>query len=234
MMKLLTRYLKKISGEAYRMNKMFFLESLEQTKNARILDLGCGSGEFSREIMGSVGAELYGIEMSKEHAKQACKNGVSVVIGNIDRGLPFKDNSFDIVVSNQVIEHVSSTDNFIKECYRVLSHEGMCIASTPNLASLHNIFSLVLGYQPFGAAVSDELQCGNPLDPDDGCQYNSKIRHRRVFTAPALRRLFEFHGFKVEELSGIGLHPLPLFLSRHIKWARYSLFLTIKARKLKR
>jgi ubiquinone/menaquinone biosynthesis C-methylase UbiE len=130
-------------------------------------------------------------------------------MGDIDTGLPFKDNCFDIVISNQVLEHVNSTDNFVKECFRVLKNGGICIASTPNLATPHNIFSLILGYQPPATAVSDEIICGNPLDPSDGQQITAYRRHRRVFTAPSLQRLFRFHGFEVESEKGIGLQPLP-------------------------
>ena len=215
------------------MNRGFLLELLEQNEKVKVLDIGCGEGRFSRKIANKIRcSEIYGVELSRKYAEEAHKNGVNVIIGDIDNGLPFKDASFDIVISNQVIEHVNSTDNFIRECYRVLINGGICVASTPNLASPHNVFSLMLGYQPFSASVSDEVVCGNPLDPTNESRIVSYRRHRRVFTAPALRRLFEFHGFKVEALKGFGLHQLPLFLSSHFKCARYSLFLAIKTRKL--
>ena len=215
------------------MGKSSFLEFLEPNEKARVLDIGCGDGKFSRQIANRLRcSEVYGVEISHKYADRAHQNGVNIIMADTDRGLPFQDASFDIVASNQVIEHVHDTDNFIRECYRILKNGGICVSSTPNLASFHNIFSLILGYQPFAAAVSDELVCGNPLDPCDGQQILSYRRHRRIFTAPALRRLFEFHGFKVESLRGVGLHPLPLFLSRHIKWTRYCLYLVIVARKL--
>lgn len=231
-MKLLREYLHRISRGAYRMNKSFLLQLLEQNEKAKVLDIGCADGSFSRQVADRIGVEqIYGVEISPRYVYEACKKGVYVVLGDVDRGLPFKDDSFDIVFSNQVLEHVNSTDDFIKECYRVLSNGGICIASTPNLASPHNIISLILGYQPPVTAVSDEVICGNPLDPCDGQQITAYKRHRRIFTASALKKLFEFHGFKVETLSGIGLHPLPTLVSRYIRSARYSLFLVIKARK---
>jgi len=230
-MKLLSRYLSYISRGLYLGNKRLFLELLKQNEKASILDIGCAEGEFSKQIAHKTGGTVYGIDISQGYAGRARKHGISVVLADIDRGLPFKDRSFDLVVSNQVIEHVDSTDNFIKECYRVLRNGGVCIVSTPNLASFHNIFSLMLGYQPPVTAVSDELICGNPLDPCNERQFSLDRRHRRIFTATALRRLFEFHGFKVELLKGLGLHPLPTFISMYFKCARYSQFLHIKARK---
>jgi SAM-dependent methyltransferase len=231
-MRLLRRYLEGISGGTYRLSRNFSLELLEQDEKARVLDIGCGDGEFTRQVANKTRSDkIYGVEISRKYADRAHKNGINVIMADIDIGLPFEDASFDIVVSNQVIEHVNSTDNFIRECHRILKNGGICVSSTPNLASFHNIFSLFLGYQPFATAVSDELICGNPLDPCDGQRIPSFRRHRRVFTSPALRRLFEFHGFKVETLRGFGLHPMPLAVSKHFKWTRYCLYLVIIARK---
>lgn len=229
---LIKRYLRRLSGRATHMNREFLADLIESCEKARVLDIGCGDGKLIGKFAGKIRVgEIYGIEISPKYAEEARRNNVDVIIGDIDIGLPFKDASFDIVISNQVIEHVNSTDNFVKECYRILKNGGTCIVSTPNLATPHNIFSLILGYQPPATAVSDEIVCGNPLDPSAGQQIESYRRHRRVFTALSLQRLFQFHGFKVEMEKGIGLQPLPLFLSKHFTWARYSQFLSIKAKK---
>ncbi|MFH1925643.1 MAG: class I SAM-dependent methyltransferase [Chloroflexota bacterium] len=232
MIDLIKRYLQRISGGTSRMNRESLADLIEPCEKARVLDIGCAEGKLIRKLASKIRVgEIYGIEISPKYAEEAHKNSVNIIIGDVDIGLPFKDASFDIVISNQVIEHVNSTDNFIKECYRVLKNRGTCIASTPNLATPHNIFSLILGYQPPATAVSDEIICGNPLDPCNGQQIASYRRHRRIFTTLSLQRLFQFHGFKVEVEKGVGLQPLPLFLSKHFTWARYSQFLTIKVRK---
>ena len=89
----------------------------------------------------------------------------------------------------------------------------------------------MLGYQPTSTAVSDEFVCGNPVNPDSGRVYDPPFmrQHRRLFTAPALKEIFEYHGFKSESVSGWGFHPFPLFIQKHIKWSRYSVYLIIKA-----
>jgi methionine biosynthesis protein MetW len=231
-MNLISRYLNRISGGAYRQNKEFILTFLERNEEARVLDIGCGEGDLSLEVMNTVGGMLYGVEVLEKYALRAHTNGINVVMANVDKGLPFRDESFDVLVSNQVLEHVSDTDNFIRECYRVLRYGGACVLSTPNLASIHNIVALILGYQPFATAVSDEFICGNPLDPWNNRKFDSYPRHKRVFTATSLKKLFEFHGFKIEAFKGSGLHPLPLSISKYFKWPRYSLFLIIKAKKI--
>jgi len=176
-MKFMSRYLANISSSTYKVSQSFLLELLKPNDKAVVLDIGCSDGLFTKQVASKIQcSQMNGIEISRKHADRAHQNGVDVIMADIDRGFPFKDASFDIVVSNQVLEHVCSTDNFMKECFRILRNGGLCVLSTPNLASPHNILSLALGYQPLATAVSDELVCGNPLDPCDGQQIPSYRR----------------------------------------------------------
>jgi len=215
------------------MSKEDVLSLLDESPNAKVLDVGCNDGSFTKEIARRINtAKIFGLEIIEEYGKVAYKNNnVNIVVADANRPFPFKDNSFDIIISNDLLEHLSSPDNFIKEAYRVLREGGCCISSTPNLAGIHNIASLILGYQPPTATVSDVFACGNPLNPDNRQVYSFRpgLAHKRIFTAPALKALFEFHGFKCESLIGTGLHPLPLFVSRYVRVARYSAIITIKA-----
>ena len=231
-MDLLHKYFNRTSRASERSIRDLFLRFLEHNPLSAVLDIGSGNGEFSRQIAHKVGAKhFYAVELLPKYALETHNKGLSVLLADIDAGLPFRDTSFHIVTSNQVLEHVNNTDNFIAECYRVLQKGGICITSTPNLASIHNIVSLVLGFQPPSTAISDEVICGNPLDPHKGEQITNYRRHRRVFTAPSLKALFEFHGFRIKALTGIGLHPLPSVISKHVRLTRYSHFLIVIAEK---
>ncbi len=100
-------------------------------------------------------------ENTQEALKVLEEKNIDVVITDASKPFPFTDGTFDFVIANQVIEHVTDTDTFIKEVYRILRPGGVCICSTPNLASFHNIFCLILGYQPFTSHVSDKKEdCG--------------------------------------------------------------------------
>lgn len=207
-MKLLKKYLGQIYEQGYEQNKDELLNILEEDRNAKILDIGCHDGSFSKRVIDKVRSDkVFGIELVKDSASKAHKRGVDVVIADADRNFPFEDGVFDLVISNQVIEHLDNTDLFIREIYRVLKDGGICITSTMNLSSFHNIFSLILGYQPHSTHISDEIVIGNPLNPEYKQVLNPPRRqHRRVFTIRSLKELFEFSGFKCKKLVGIYIY----------------------------
>lgn len=231
MLKMIKKYLSHLTWEMWLENKYRLLNLVGVNSQARVLDIGCGDGSFTRMMPSNY---TLGMEINEEAASQAYEiNHINTVIADANKPLPFKDNTFDLVVANQLIEHLSDTDTFVKEVYRILIEEGIFICSTMNLASFHNIFSLALGYQPFTSHVSDEVDCGTLLDtkPREESNPYYGMKHRRAFTAPALKGLLEFHGFQCESLVGWGLYPLPLAIARYFRFPRYSVYITIKTRK---
>ena len=59
------------------------------------------------------------------------------------------ENSVDVILASDVLEHLVEPAVFVKEMYRVLRPGGYLVLDTPNLASWHNVFALVIGVQPF-------------------------------------------------------------------------------------
>lgn len=90
----------------------------------RILDAGCGEGVLSL-ILAARGAEVIGMDISKpnivaanERAKRDGITNVSFLVGDAE-ALPFPDNSFDLVVSSHVLEHIPDFDKGLTEIMRV-------------------------------------------------------------------------------------------------------------------
>lgn len=206
-MKAEKKYAEKYLGKTPKAEKEFedrhkkIVEIFSKHKFKRILDVGCGDGNFSILLKEACKAEeMYGIEISDEGAESARRNGVRVFKLDIDEeSLPFEDNYFDAVFAGEVIEHLFNTDHFLDEVYRVLKTEGIFVLSTPNLAAIHNRIALLFGFQPFPMGVSLKHNIGRAFEPQREAQ---SLDHVRVFTLRSLRHLLRLHSFEIVKVKG--------------------------------
>jgi SAM-dependent methyltransferase len=210
------------------------LENVERAlqlapRDGRLLDLGCDDGVRTRGFAAAAQArEVHGVELAAAAAGAARARGITVAEADLNGPLPFSDASFDVVVSNQVIEHLTNTDGFVSEIARVLSPGGVAVVSTENLASWHNVAALALGWQPFslGNVTSRRAGLGNPLAIHRGENVGpGSWQHVKVFSYRGLRELFEACGLTVRALTGAGYYPLPAVIGR--VEPRHAAFLTI-------
>jgi ubiquinone/menaquinone biosynthesis C-methylase UbiE len=213
------------------------LSMVESDGARKVLDVGSGNGEFTQMIIEHLNnnSEVVGMDGNINFVKMALdKYRHKTILADANKIFPFSDDSFDLVIASQIIEHVYDTDLFIKEVYRILKKGGYCVCSTPNLASVHNIISLMLGNQPFTCHTSDATDFGTlcaPLHPEWSESQWIGMKHRRIFTAKALKGLFEYYGFKCEEIKGFGYYFMPVIIQRLIKSPKYSAYMSIKVRK---
>jgi SAM-dependent methyltransferase len=192
-------------------NRRAILAALPRREGASLLDLGAGDGEFTAALAERIRpGRTAAVEFMPGPAEAARSRGIEVHEADLERPLPFDDGEFELVHSNQVIEHLRATDLFVSEIRRVLRPGGLACISTNNLSSWHNVFSLMLGLQPMPMHVSDELIVGNPLNPEQGQPHAHPGRvHLRLFTGRALRELCEHHGLVAEQVRSAGYYPLP-------------------------
>ena len=209
-------YLSKVFRASEEANRRAVLRALPAHRGGRVLDLGTHRGDFTLRLAGHLGAEeMAGVELIERHAAVARSRGIDVVVGDLDDGIPFPSESFDVVHANQVIEHVRRTDVLLREIRRVLRPDGIACISTNNLSSWHNVIALGLGLQPMPMHVSDEIIVGNPLNPEHRWGHRDHGRtHLRLFTARALAELAGYHGLGVERIQSVGYYPLPPNLAR--------------------
>ena len=192
-----------------------FISYLEHEPGAKVIDLGCGDGEFTIKVEEKIGCNnLIGVDVFEYALNKAKVRGLNTRQVNLDKRLPFTENSFDVVVSHQVIEHLFFPVKFIKEVYRILKPKGYAIIGTENLASLDNISALILGYTPFSMEFDEIYMIGNPFSPHERETIVDNIPHVRIFTRRGLHELAKHVGFNVEKRTG-----------------RVSRFIVIKARK---
>jgi methionine biosynthesis protein MetW len=208
-------YLRRLFRATEEENRRTILEMLPPRPGARLLDLGAGDGRFTLRVAARLrAARIVALELVEAEAAAAAERGIEVHRGDLEDGLPFESETFDVVHANQVIEHVRRTDRLLDEVRRVLAPGGRACISTNNLASWHNVASLALGWQPMPMHVSDELIVGNPLNPERGQRHPEGRTHLRLFTGRALEELCAHHGLERISLRTAGYYPLPPRLAR--------------------
>ena len=102
-----------------------------EIRGKRLLDAGCGTGHFSLAAS-ERGAAVTSMDIGERLlAKVAEKCETERIIGSVLQ-MPFEDNSFDIIVSTEVIEHTPAPYNAVSELYRVLRPGGILALTVPN------------------------------------------------------------------------------------------------------
>jgi len=130
-----------------RNNYLFkIIHSLKGKK--KILDAGCGFGA-NAVYAALLGHKVIGLDFSEKNlhlAKEYAKiNGVKLALIKSDvRSMPFKNKSFDVIISGGVIEHFPETEKAIKEHARVLKKGGLFVGHVPQRVTIFVLSKLFL------------------------------------------------------------------------------------------
>jgi ubiquinone/menaquinone biosynthesis C-methylase UbiE len=123
-------------------------EQIGSVTGLRILEVACGRGGFVRELSRS-GADVTGCDFSLAALRvgweklRALGNGNSAALIQGDaQALPFADESFDLVVSCETIEHVPDVRKALREMWRVARPGAKLFLTTPNYANLMGLYDL--------------------------------------------------------------------------------------------
>ena len=114
------------------------------------VDLGAGSGRDLAVVRRFHSqAKLVAVEAGQEYANNLAGKADVVHVANIERdNLPFEDETVDLFIANQVLEHTKEIFWIFHEVSRSLKVGGHFLFGVPNICSLHNRFLLPLGKQP--------------------------------------------------------------------------------------
>jgi methionine biosynthesis protein MetW len=113
---------------------------------ARVLDLGCGSGELLAWLQQKKGCTGYGIEIDDANVHACVQRGVNVIQLNLEEGLAlFEDRSFDVVLQLDTLQHLRNTERMLRETARV---GRIGIVSFPNFAHWPNRLHVLGGRMP--------------------------------------------------------------------------------------
>lgn len=114
------------------------LNQLKPEKQLSVLDAGCGAGDFLYALQSvRPDSKVIGVDLNRKLLQHTQQRLLPINLSQISvQELPFESCSFDVVVSNQVVEHLPSPDHFFAEAHRVLKPNGLLMFATPNLNSL--------------------------------------------------------------------------------------------------
>jgi SAM-dependent methyltransferase len=112
----------------------------------RVLDLGCRYGALTRAY--ADGNDVVGVDVDRDALAQAATLGIETKWADVDEPLPFADESFDVVVAGELLEHVRDPMRLVTEAQRVLRKGGVFVGSVPNAFRLKNRLRFLLGRKP--------------------------------------------------------------------------------------
>ena len=162
----------------------------DRIADARVLDIGTGAGVMASELA-KVAREVTGVDVRDQRTTFDGYRFVQVE----GTTLPFDDRSFDVVLSNHVIEHVGERDDqlrHLREVGRVLADDGVCYLAVPNRwVLLEPHFRL-----PFLSWIPRPLRDPYVRLAGKGDFYDCNLPTRR-----SLERLFAAAGFSHRELT---------------------------------
>lgn len=150
-----------------------------------VLEIGCSKGGFKSSLNPAV--EVWGVEPDDRAAAEARSRGYKVLTGlyeNVSDQCP--DHYFDVVICNDVIEHMVDHDKFLVDIKRKLKKDGHLVGSIPNVRHFGNLFRLLIkkDWQYENRGVLDRT-------------------HLRFFTEKSLYRTFSANGYVINDLRGI-------------------------------
>jgi 2-polyprenyl-3-methyl-5-hydroxy-6-metoxy-1,4-benzoquinol methylase len=153
----------------------------------RILELGCGEGKFGAACKARFGCEAWGIEVDPRAAAIAATRFDRLLQGDaLGQARQLPDRSFDLIVCNDVLEHLVDPEQVLVELRRTLTPRGCIVASIPNIR-YHSALWTILIDKDF------------PRD-DQGIFDRT---HLRFFTRKVIVRMFTDAGYSIERISGI-------------------------------
>jgi ubiquinone/menaquinone biosynthesis C-methylase UbiE len=175
------------TADRVRMMRELVEESLRHApSNPIVLDVGCADGGICAPFAGT--AKLFGLDVNDDFVDVARKNGMTARSIDFEKDrFPHDDQSIDVLVCGETIEHVVNTDWFMSEINRVVKIGGAAVFSIPNVNQLISIPMMLLLDRP--------------------PRYSARFRapHVRDFTFRTMKQCFREFGFAIEKSAGTGI-----------------------------
>jgi len=157
-------------------------------------DLGCLSGMATAMYAATGIKTLHAFDISQSSLDRVRSKGFKGFYWDADGGqCPMPDNTYDLLIAGEIIEHLVDTDRFAEEARRILKPGGHLILSTPNLASWYNRFRLLRGLVPRSYPGPSSTICKDQLIDNN---------HIRVNVVSEWIHFLQSHEFQLQAVHG--------------------------------
>jgi GT2 family glycosyltransferase/2-polyprenyl-3-methyl-5-hydroxy-6-metoxy-1,4-benzoquinol methylase len=157
-------------------------------EQARVLDLGIGSGSLGRELHQHLQCRLDGVTINPQEQAVASGWYERIAVLDLDQGgwdLEFPQQAYDVIICADVLEHLKHPELVLSACHRLLHPDGVLLVSVPNVAYAGLIADLMRGNFDYGR---------------EGLMDST---HLRFFTRNSFRKLLASQGWEVEAVEPI-------------------------------
>lgn len=170
-------------------------------QGSTLLDIGCATGFMGEYLIKKKDCQVYGIEISREEAREARKRLVKVFEGDVENKSTLNQikEKFDVILAQAIIEHLKDPLKALKSWRRFLKKGGVLIVTTSNITHWSTRLDIIRGkfdYKDYG--ILDNT-------------------HLRFYTMNTFPELVRSAGYKIEKFSidpvGGGLPRISKYLS---------------------
>jgi len=171
--------------------------------NARVLDVGCGTGSLTLIVNHEKGNRVLALEPDADRAEEARRRGIDIHCRELDAAFLREHGPFDAMIFADVLEHLPSPGGVLELAASGLAPDGLIFISVPNVAHWSVRGNLLLGrfeYEPVG--IMDAT-------------------HLRWFTEKSLRRFIKRAGLdivSVKAAAGVNLPVYNRFILRRVPY----------------
>lgn len=157
---------------------------IKEDLNYAVVDIPSGSGAFVQRLKDSGFKHIIAADI--DNILQI--NHDSFVQADMTKPLPFADDSCDVLVCIDGIEHIDEQCTFVSEAHRILKPQGELIISTPNISSLRSRWKWFI--------TGHHYKCEVPLDENKP----NPLHHIGMISFPELRYLLHTSGFRINAI----------------------------------
>lgn len=183
----------KVSEDEMRRIKIM-LNFLKGKKIRKMLDIGAVP-EMTEMFANALGCEASGINISDKVVNSRKKESKTRFMqGDIESAEI--NEKFDLIVCGEVLEHMTNVDAFIGKVRELLEDGGYLLLTIPNLSSLFNRISILLGWQPRGLNPSRKILL-NPFT-----KYDYNWGHVSMFAFNSIKKFLKESGFEILKIGG--------------------------------